>query len=94
MVLVDFREDYVKLIDSQYYSEDEVFIVKVVDVFCVYLKMLEELNLGNCEFILVKKRFDQMLKDYYFDEVDYFLKCYVFSFLFSLDEIIQEDMYN
>lgn len=47
MVLEVFWEDYVVFIDYYYYSEEEVFIVKVVDVFCVYLKMFEELVVGN-----------------------------------------------
>ena len=52
MAPVDFREDYAKLIDSQYHSEDEAFIVKAADVLCAYLKTLEELNSGNREFTL------------------------------------------
>ena len=94
MAPVDFREDYAKLIDSQYHSEDEAFIVKADDVLCAYLKTLEELNSGNREFTLAKKRLDQMLKDYHSDEVDYFLKRYVPSFSLSLDEITQEDTHN
>ena len=94
MAPVDFREDYAKLIDSQYHSEDEAFIVKAADVLCAYLKTLEELNSGNREFTLAKKRLDQMLKDYHSDEVDYFLKRYVPSFSLSLAEITQEDTHN
>ena len=94
MAPVDFREDYAKLIDSQYHSEDEAFIVKAADVLCAYLKTLEELNSGNREFTLAKKRLDQILKDYHSDEVDYFLKRYVPSFSLSLDEITQEDTHN
>ena len=94
MAPVDFREDYAKLIDSQYHSENEAFIVKAADVLCAYLKTLEELNSGNREFTLAKKRLDQMLKDYHSDEVDYFLKRYVPSFSLSLDEITQEDTHN
>lgn len=94
MAPVDFREDYAKLIDSQYHSDDEAFIVKAADVLCAYLKTLEELNSGNREFTLAKKRLDQMLKDYHSDEVDYFLKRYVPSFSLSLDEITQEDSHN
>ena len=94
MAPVDFREDYAKLIDSQYHSEYEAFIVKAADVLCAYLKTLEELNSGNREFTLAKKRLDQMLKDYHSDEVDYFLKRYVPSFSLSLDEITQEDTHN
>ncbi|MBO1255708.1 5'-deoxynucleotidase [Alteromonas sp. 5E99-2] len=86
-----FREDYAKLIDGQHHSEDEAFIVKAADILCAYLKTLEELNAGNQEFKLAKKRLDRILKDYHSPEVDYFLTRYVPSFSLSLDEITQDD---
>lgn len=86
-----FREDYAQLINAQSHSEDEAFVVKAADVLCAYLKTLEELNAGNQEFTLAKKRLDTILKDYHSDEVDYFLTRYVPSFSLSLDEITQED---
>ena len=86
-----FREHYAKLIDSHTHSEDELFIVKAADVLCAYLKTLEELNAGNREFTLAKKRLDKILKDYHSPEVDYFVTRYVPSFSLSLDEISQED---
>lgn len=87
----EFKEDYAKLIDHHYHSDDIAFIVKAADVICAYLKTLEELSAGNKEFELAKKRLDKMLKDYHSDEVDYFIKAYVPSFSLSLDEITQED---
>lgn len=89
-----FKEDYADLIDSQRHSEEEAFIVKAADVLCAYLKTLEELNAGNREFTLAKKRLDQMLKNYHSDEVDYFLTQYVPSFSLSLDEITQDDSHR
>lgn len=89
-----FREDYAKLIDGQHHSEDEAFIVKAADILCAYLKTLEELNAGNQEFKLAKKRLDRILKDYHSPEVDYFLTRYVPSFSLSLDEITQDDHYE
>jgi 5'-deoxynucleotidase len=86
-----FREDYAQLIDGQYHTDDEAFIVKAADVLCAYLKTLEELNAGNREFTLAKKRLDKILKDYHSPEVDYFLTRYVPSFSLSLDEITQEE---
>lgn len=87
----EFHSDYAELIDQQYHSEEEAFIVKAADVICAYLKTLEELAAGNNEFKLAKKRMDQTLKDYQAPEVEYFLEAYVPSFLLSLDEISQED---
>ena len=76
----------------EYHTEEEAFIVKAADVLCAYLKTLEELNAGNREFTLAKKRLDKMLKDYHSEEVDYFLKRYIPSFSLSLDEITQEEI--
>ncbi|GGO72925.1 5'-deoxynucleotidase [Bowmanella pacifica] len=85
-----FRQDYAELIDGQYQSEDEKFIIKAADIICAYLKTLEELSAGNHEFELAKRRLDNILKDYKSDEVNYFLTAYVPSFSLSLDEITQE----
>ncbi len=87
----DFHNDYAKLIDHHYHSDDIQFIVKAADVICAYLKTLEELSAGNREFELAKKRLDKMLKDYNSGEVNYFMQAYVPSFSLSLDEISQED---
>ncbi len=87
----DFHDDYAKLIDHHYHSDDIQFIVKAADVICAYLKTLEELSAGNREFELAKKRLDKMLKDYNSGEVNYFMQAYVPSFSLSLDEISQED---
>lgn len=87
----DFKEDYAALIDQQFHSDKEAFLVKAADVICAYLKTLEELQAGNQEFKLAKKRLDRILQDYHSDEVDYFLKVYAPSFTLSLDEITLED---
>ena len=86
-----FREDYAELIDHHFHSEKEKFLVKAADVICAYLKTLEELQAGNKEFGLAKKRLDRILKDYHSDEVDYFMKAYMPSFKLSLDEISLEE---
>ncbi|AXR06364.1 5'-deoxynucleotidase [Salinimonas sediminis] len=88
----DFKADYAQLIDGQQHSSEEAFIVKAADVLCAYLKTLEELNAGNQEFKLAKKRLDKLLNDYQSPEVDYFVARYVPSFSLSLDEITQEDV--
>jgi 5'-deoxynucleotidase len=43
----DFHDDYAKLIDHHYHSDDIQFIVKAADVICAYLKTLEEPTLGS-----------------------------------------------
>jgi 5'-deoxynucleotidase len=91
MVPEAFRQDYAALIDQQYFTKDEAFVVKAADVICAYLKTLEELSAGNREFELAKKRLDRILQEYQSPEVDYFLKAYVPSFSLSLDEITQEE---
>ncbi|WP_218397199.1 5'-deoxynucleotidase [Alteromonas lipotrueae] len=87
-----FKEDYASLIDANFHTKEEAFIVKAADVLCAYLKTLEELSAGNQEFKLAKKRLDKILKEYHSDEVDYFLTRYVPSFSLSLDEITQEEI--
>lgn len=87
-----FKEDYASLIDANFHTEEEAFIVKAADVLCAYLKTLEELSAGNQEFKLAKKRLDKIFKEYHSDEVDYFLTRYVPSFSLSLDEITQEEI--
>ena len=86
-----FRQDYAELIDKKYHSEKERFFIKAADVICAYLKTLEELQAGNKEFELAKKRLDRILKEYHSDEVDYFMKAYMPSFKLSLDEISLDD---
>lgn len=86
-----FKQDYQALIDHNYHSEEEAFVVKAADVICAYLKTLEELSAGNREFELAKKRLDKILQEYHSEEVDYFLRAYVPSFTLSLDEITQEE---
>lgn len=85
------RDDYAALIDSHQHSADEAFLVKAADVLCAYLKTLEELNAGNREFLLAKKRLDKLLSAYHAPEVDYFISRYVPSFSLSLDEITQDE---
>ena len=86
-----FKEDYASLIDANFHTEEEAFIVKAADVICAYIKTLEELSAGNREFELAKKRLDRILKDYHSEEVDYFMQAFIPSFSLSLDEITQED---
>lgn len=88
----DFRQDYAELIDAQYHSDDECFLVKAADVICAYLKTLEELAAGNQEFDLAKKRLDKIISAYESDEVNYFMQMYMPSFSLSLDEITQEEL--
>ncbi|GAA0344531.1 5'-deoxynucleotidase [Bowmanella denitrificans] len=85
-----FRQDYAQLIDGQYHTDDERFIIKAADIICAYLKTLEELSAGNHEFELAKRRLDKILQEYQSEEVNYFLEAYVPSFSLSLDEITQE----
>lgn len=85
-----FHDEYAALIDSSLHSEEDAFIIKAADVLCAYLKTLEELNAGNQEFKLAKKRLDKMLQNYHSDEVNYFIEHYVPSFSLSLDEITHD----
>lgn len=90
MVLDELCDIFVLFIDENVWSEEEQVIVKQVDVFCVYLKCLEEFLVGNNEFGLVKMWLEKMLELCCSQEMDYFMVVFVLSFYFFFDEISQD----
>ena len=65
----------------------EYKFVKVADRLSAYLKCLEELRLGNNEFIKAKKSIEEDLKSRKMAEVDYFFEHFIPSFHLTLDEL-------
>lgn len=90
MLPEELREDFLTILDDDYYSDEEKRIVKQADALCAYLKTLEELSAGNNEFKLATKRLEKTLKERQSPEMDYFIDIFVPSFSLSLDEISQE----
>ncbi|WMY96638.1 MAG: 5'-deoxynucleotidase [Arsenophonus sp.] len=87
MLPEELQQDFLIILNDEYFSEKEYTIVKSADVLCAYLKCLEELSAGNSEFNLAKKRLEKILSESYNDEIKYFIKNFISGFQLSLDEI-------
>ncbi|MEY8711416.1 5'-deoxynucleotidase [Mangrovibacter phragmitis] len=90
MIPDELQDIFTPLLDEQYYSDDEKYIVKQADALCAYLKCLEELSAGNNEFLLAKGRLEKTLSERHSEEMEYFMRVFVPSFHLSLDEISQD----
>lgn len=90
MLPEELRDDFRPLIDDDFYSEDEMHIVKQSDALCAYLKTIEEISAGNNEFKLAEQRLKKTLSDRESPEMDYFMRVFVPSFSLSLDEITMD----
>ncbi|MGL5759688.1 5'-deoxynucleotidase [Plesiomonas sp.] len=91
MLPEEFQEDYRPLINSDEHKPEEQLLVKQADSLCAYLKCIEELEAGNNEFKLAKKRLKKTLKERHSEEMDYFMTVFVPSFHLSLDEISHDE---
>lgn len=62
-------------------------LVRAADKICAYLKCLEELKVGNGEFVQAEKAIGAELSALELPEVQYFVETYVPSFSLTLDEL-------
>lgn len=83
----DLQQEFAPYLDSGLFSEQERNIVKQADILCAYIKAKFELEQGNLEFSSAKLRLDQLIQQWYSEEMDYFLNVFVPSFGRSLDEM-------
>ena len=65
----------------------EYKLVKCADRFSAYIKCLEELRLGNTEFVKAKKSIEADLRSRNMPEVEYFFEKFIPSFSLTLDEL-------
>ena len=65
----------------------EYKLVKCADRFSAYIKCLEELRLGNTEFVKAKKSIEADLHARNMPEVEYFFEKFIPSFSLTLDEL-------
>ena len=65
----------------------EYKLVKCADRFSAYIKCLEELRLGNTEFVKAKKSIEADLHSRNMPEVEYFFEKFIPSFSLTLDEL-------
>ena len=61
-------------------------LVKAADKLSALIKCIEELNIGNKEFLKAKKATEKSLKDLKLKEVEIFMNDFLDSFYLSLDE--------
>ncbi|WP_087016477.1 5'-deoxynucleotidase [Thaumasiovibrio subtropicus] len=87
MLPEEFRDDYAPLLDSECIDKADYAIVKQADTLCAYIKCLEELSMGNHEFVQAKKRLEEMLEQRRTPELTYFEEVFIPSFELTLDEI-------
>ncbi len=65
----------------------EYKLVKAADRFSAYIKCLEELRLGNTEFVKAKKSIEADLHARNMPEIEYFFENFIPSFSLTLDEL-------
>ena len=65
----------------------EYMLMKAADRICAYLKCVEELKAGNCEFEKAKESTRKNLDQYNLEEIKYFLDVFCDSFALTLDEL-------
>lgn len=68
--------------------DDEAWaLVRAADKISAYLKCLEELKVGNGEFVQAEKSIKRELEQHPLPEVGFFLRTYMPSFSLTLDEL-------
>lgn len=68
-------------------SSEEHRIVKYADKICAYIKCVEEVRMGNAEFIKAKKTIFDEIVAFDSDEVKYFMENFMGAYQLSLDEL-------
>lgn len=68
-------------------ESEEYRLVKAADRLAAYIKCLEELRLGNGEFLRAKKSIEKDLHERKMPEIEYFFEKFIPSFELSLDEL-------
>ena len=86
--LVSMLPDYFKSEISLAYQMDEhtMKLVKAADKLSALIKCIEELNMGNKEFLSAKKSTEKSIKSLKLKEVDIFMDEFLDSFYLTLDE--------
>ncbi len=61
--------------------------VKYADKLCAYIKCIDEVKMGNCEFSKAEKTILDELHAYGSPEVDYFIEHFIGAYKLTLDEL-------
>ena len=87
MLPKEVRASYQLLFFPNGSDEEPWELVRAADKICAYLKCLEELKVGNGEFVQAEKSIGAELGKLELAEVKYFLETYIPSFSLTLDEL-------
>ena len=79
----DFKDEFISVYNIDYYSQK---LIKAADKLSALIKCIEELNMGNKEFIKAKKSTEESLDMLELKEVEIFKTEFLGSFYLSLDE--------
>ena len=87
MLPEDFKEDFEEIIKANGEQDKELKkYVKAADKFSALIKCIEELRMGNDEFIKAKDTIEASLKNMNLPEAEVFEKGFLSSFSLALDE--------
>ena len=87
MLPEDFREDFEEIIKMNGEQDKEIKkYIKAADKFSALIKCIEELRMGNDEFIKAKETIEASLKNMNLPETEVFEKEFLPSFSLALDE--------
>ena len=87
MLPEDFKEDFEEIIKANGEQDKELKkYVKAADKFSALIKCIEELRMGNDEFIKAKDTIESSLKNMNLPEAEVFEKEFLPSFSLALDE--------
>jgi 5'-deoxynucleotidase len=84
MLPPELRPEYQRLLSG---GGEIAVLVKAADKLAAYLKCVEELKAGNCEFRQAAEQTRAALEEFDLPEVRYFLETFAPSFSLSLDEL-------
>ena len=93
MLPLELQPDYAPLMSPE--DPEVVRLVKAADKLCAYLKVVQEVAVGNREFAAAKTALRDQLKalapEGSIPEVEHFLREFEYTFTRSLDELQAHD---
>jgi len=81
------KPDFEVLIKHQDAETENHKIMKAADKICAYIKCIEELKVGNDEFLKAKDNIEKDIAALDMPEVNYFMDTFIESFRLTLDEL-------
>ncbi len=85
MLPEEFRNDFEKILNIP--SAETKRFVKAADKLAAYIKCIEEVKIGNSEFIKAKATIYNELMGYNMPEITYFFEYFIDGFEKTLDEL-------